>query len=85
MFNRVKSVGDNRSFVTLILVAQEDEEIRKSLTVILGQQPARRKYELNKLILNMKAQSAPDDFVLAIDALLDDQVADAVYKVIREQ
>ena len=83
MLKKVTTVGDNDTFVTLMRVAQEDSEIREVLDAILGQPSLRRKYELSRLIERMKAQGAPADFVLAIDALLDDQVADKAYEMIQ--
>lgn len=85
MPENAKTVGDNQSFVTLMLVAQEEPEVRDTLAAILGQPSSRRKYELHKLIGNMKAQGADADFVSAIEALLDDQVADTAYELIREK
>lgn len=85
MPRKARTVGDNDSFVTLMLVAQEDPEVRSTLLSILGQPSSRRKYELHKLIGRMKEQGAEADFVLAMDSLLDDQVADTAYELIRGQ
>jgi hypothetical protein len=85
MPENAKTVGDNQSFVTLMLVAQEEPEVRDTLATILGQPPSRRKYELHKLIGSMKAQGSDADFVSAIEALLDDKVADTAYGLIREK
>lgn len=85
MSEDINTVGDNESFVTLMLIAQEDPETKDTLAAILQQPSSRRKYELSKLIVRMKEQGAPDDFVLAIDALLDDQVAETAYELIREK
>lgn len=85
MAKNVRTVGDNDSFVTLMLVAQEYPEIRNTLAAILSQPSSRRKYELHKMIERMKAQDADDDFVAAIDALLDDRVADTAFELIREK
>lgn len=85
MPKNVKTVGDNDSFVTLMLVAQEYPEIRNTLVALLVQPSSRRKYELQKLIASIRAQGAAADFVLAMTALLDDQVADDAYELIREK
>lgn len=68
-------VSDNETFVTLIQLAQEDEGIRRTLIAILSQDEFNRKSMLNTLIQEMKLKSAPADFVGAIGALLDDDVA----------
>jgi hypothetical protein len=83
MPENAETAGDNHSFVTLMLVAQEEPEIRDTLAAILCQPSARRKYELHKLIGSMKAQGADADFVSAIEALLDDQVAETAYELVR--
>ena len=38
------AVGDNAAFVTLMRVAQEDADVRKTLMAILGQSPFHRKF-----------------------------------------
>jgi len=82
MRSRQKSVGDNETFVTLIRVAQEDPEVRKTLAGILGQSPFHRKSLLNTLIQEMKLKGAPADFVFAIGALLDEAVAQQAAELI---
>ena len=77
-----KTVGDNEVFVTLIRVAQEDADVRRTLIGILKQPPFHRKSMLNTLIQTMKAQRAPAEFVAAIAALLDDEVAQKAAEVI---
>jgi hypothetical protein len=70
-----KTVGDNKTFVTLIRIAQEDEEIGRTLGRILSQDCFNRKSMLNTLIQDMRLKSAPVDFIRAIASLLDDDVA----------
>ena len=70
-----QTVGDNETFVTLIRVAREDSEVRKTLAGILSQPPFHRKSLLNTLLEEMKLRGAPPDFISAINALLDDAVA----------
>ena len=74
-WGKKKSVGDNDAFVTLIRVAQEDPEIRATLSGILRQPPFHRKSLLSTLIEDMKANGAPPDFASAMAELLDDGVA----------
>jgi hypothetical protein len=70
-----KTVADNDVFVTLLLLAKEDKEIRNQLAAILAQPPFHRKSLLNSLISEMKMNSAPAEDVNAIACLLDDAVA----------
>lgn len=84
MLKKVTTVGDNGTFVTLMLVAREDPEIRETLAAILGQPSPQRKSLLNKLIERMRAQGAPSDFIMAMDALLDDDVSDRAYELVQE-
>ena len=68
-------IADNDVFVTLLRVAREDADVRRTLTWLLRLPPFHRKSMLNTLIHKMKLQQAPADFVAAIEALLDDNVA----------
>jgi len=71
-----KTVADNETFVTLIRVAREEPEVRKTLAAILGQPAFHRKSLLNSLIEEMRLKGAPVAFVSALGALLDDGVAE---------
>jgi len=72
---RCRSLADNETFVTLLRVAQEDSKIRNQLVAILRQPPFHRQSLLNTFLAEMTLQSAPKDFVQAIAALFDDEVA----------
>ncbi len=75
---------DNEAFVTLMRVAQEDADVRRILAGILGQSPFHRKSLLHTWVEEMKLKGAPVDFVSAIGALLDDDVAEKARKMIHE-
>ena len=68
-------VGDNETFVTLMRVAQEEPEVGKILRAILDQPPFHRRSMLNSLVQDMAMKGADRDFVLAVECLLDDDVA----------
>jgi hypothetical protein len=68
------TIADNDTFVTLIQLAREDAEIRKTIQAILSQPPL-RKAMVKALIDDMTRRSAPVDFVTAVAALLDDEIA----------
>jgi len=78
-----KTVGDNETFVTLIRVAQEKPEARKTFGGILRQSPFHRQSMLNTLIEEMKLKGAPAEFVSALSALLNDDVADRAMEMIQ--
>ena len=79
-----KAVGDNETFVTLIRVAQEDPEVRTTVTGILGQTPFHRRSLLNTLVEELKLKKAPADFICAISALLDDDVAERARRMLQK-
>jgi hypothetical protein len=83
MRKKPKTIADNDVFVTLMRVAQEDADVRRTLTGLLRQEPFHRKSMLNTLIQTMKLQRAPADFVAAIAALLDDEVAQKAAELIK--
>jgi len=58
MWKRKKTIGENEIFVTLIRVAQEDPEIRRTLVGILSQKPFQRHSLLNTLVREMKLKGA---------------------------
>jgi len=70
-----KTVGENDGFVSLMQVAQEDNEIRSRLLAILNQPEFHRKSMLHTFIQDMKLRSAPLELISAIKCLLDDAVA----------
>jgi hypothetical protein len=72
------SVGDNASFVTMILAAREDPAIRAALEAILALPTSQRRSFINTLTADMKKGAAPADFVEAIAYLQDDEVAQKV-------
>ena len=81
---RQRSVADNDTFVTLLRVAQEDTEIRSQLVAILQQPPFHRQSLLNTFVSDMTLQSAPKDFVQAIAALLDEEVAAKALELLKK-
>lgn len=75
MRKKPKTIAGNDVLVALLRVAQEDADVRRTLTGLLRLPPFHRKSMLNTLIQTMKLQHAPKDFVAAIAALLNDDVA----------
>jgi hypothetical protein len=78
-------VAEDEAFVTLIRVAQEDEEIKEQLLAILALDKFNRESALNSLIEDLHLKQAPRAFVSAIANLLDDDVADKTLEILRGQ
>jgi len=76
--DRSGSVGDNASFVTMILAAREDPAIRETLEALLALPTSQRRSCINTLTADMKKRAAPADFIEAIAYLQDDEVAQKV-------
>lgn len=65
----------NEPLFDLIRVAQEDQYIHQQLTSILSLESFHRKSALHSLIDEMKIKQAPDEIILAISGLLEDENA----------
>lgn len=76
------SVADNAMFVLLVQVAREEPEIGTQLRRILSLEPFHRKSALNTFIDQMRLKDAPETFVSAVAALLDDSVAEKVLELL---
>ncbi|UCG64396.1 MAG: hypothetical protein JSW12_17455 [Deltaproteobacteria bacterium] len=75
-------VGENKAFVNLIRVAQEDPKIRAKLLKILSLDKFHRESLLNTSLEEMQLKGAPKELVSAISALLDDAVAQRVLEIL---
>ncbi|MHC5039863.1 MAG: hypothetical protein ACYTHM_21360 [Planctomycetota bacterium] len=69
-------ISDNETFIILMQVASENEEIRTSLLRLLRQDPFHRKSLFQTFVREMQMKGAPGDFVAAIAVLRDDAVAE---------
>ncbi|MBF0529984.1 MAG: hypothetical protein HQK55_12085 [Deltaproteobacteria bacterium] len=68
-------VSEQKSFVVLMKVAQEDPQIAQTLISLLKLQNIHRKSLLNSWILDLRLKKAPNDFIEALVCLTDDRVA----------
>ena len=68
LVNRTSGSGDNvtEPFVTLIQLAQEDQEIKDTLIAILSKDEFNRTSILNTYIEEMRLKGAPTSFISAI-------------------
>jgi len=80
---RKESAGENDPFVTLIRVAQEDDEIRQRLFTILTQDKFNRESILNSYLEEMRLKQAPAEFISAIACLLDDDIAQKALEILQ--
>jgi hypothetical protein len=62
-------------FLSLMVLASEDDVIRQHLLAILSQDKFNRHSLLNTWIEDLKLQIAPESFIRAVACLLDDEVA----------
>lgn len=81
--NQYRSIADNASFVSLIKEAIKDEEIKKTIEIILNLPVAERKIVINKLTEKMKRESVSSDFIEAITSLADEDIANKVREVLK--
>ena len=77
-----KRVVDNETFIDIMRVAQENNDIRKKLTFILKLDSFNRQSLLNTWLNDLKLQGAPKKLREALSAFLDDAVAGKALEVI---
>jgi len=76
------TVGDNQSFLTLVVAAREDPELAHSLLAVLSLPSFQRQSLLNTIIQEMTLRSEETDLIAAVAALRDDGVAAKVAEVL---
>jgi hypothetical protein len=72
------------TFINLILVASEDDEIKSQLLTISSLPGNARVSLLNRFIEKMNKQNAPSDFIEAVKLLKADDIADQVHKILEQ-
>ena len=77
------SVGDNSSFVAMILAAREDAAMNAILEALLALPHAERRTLIETLTADMKKKQAPADFIDAIAYLQNDEVAQQVRQALK--
>jgi hypothetical protein len=73
---------DFDTFINLILVACEDDEIKSQLLTISSLPGNARLSLLSSFVDKMKKQDAPPDFIEAIQMLKVDDIAAQVHKIL---
>lgn len=64
----------NESFITLMRLCQQDSEVRAKVQRIVCLPPKQRVAVVNGLVQQLMISDAPNDFVMAIAALLDESL-----------
>ena len=78
MSKRSKSkptVGDNETFLTLVLAAREDPALSHSLLAVLSLPSFQRQSLLSSILQEMTLRSEEAELIAAVAALRDDGVA----------
>jgi hypothetical protein len=76
------SIADNDEFVAMLRMADEDNKTKMILIAILSLEVSQRVPALKSLIEDMKLNNAPSDFILAIAAFLNNEVAEKTLKLL---
>jgi hypothetical protein len=77
-----KSVGEIKTFITMLQTACEDESVYARLERLLEMPDQKRQAVVHAWVNDLLIAKAPRDFIQAIACLLDDQVAEKAYVVI---
>ena len=75
-------IVDNETFIDLMRIAQEKDDIKKRLKFILKLDSFNRQSILNTWLHDLRLQGAPKKLIKAISYFLDDAVAEKALEVI---
>ena len=73
----------NDTFIYIIRVAEDDENVCATLLKILSLSSENRKMAVENLVSDLKSQRAPKDFIEAIAYLSDDDIANTALEKIK--
>jgi hypothetical protein len=79
------AVGDNQSFLTLVVAAREDPDLAYSLLAVVSLPSFQRQSLLNTIIQEMTLRAEEPDLIAAVAALRDDGVAAKVAEVLGKE
>ncbi|MCP4367726.1 MAG: hypothetical protein GY797_06385 [Deltaproteobacteria bacterium] len=77
-------IADDENFIALVQVLKEDSKIRNKIGPILSLDKFNRKSALNTWLEQLKFQHAPEKFITLLSCLLDDDIAEKLFCVIKE-
>jgi len=79
---RPRTVAQIESFITMLRVACEDDQVNSRLEKLLALPDAQRRTLVENWVADMLVARAPQDFIDAIACLVDDRVAETAYAAI---
>ncbi|MBM3833777.1 MAG: hypothetical protein FJ403_11010 [Verrucomicrobia bacterium] len=77
--------NNREPFLTLLSVVRENQEERRKLLSLLDLEPTRRKMAINVLVMNMRRENAPSDFIEAWDSLQDHTTAENTKRILEDR
>jgi hypothetical protein len=77
-----ESIADNDEFVAMLRMAEEDSKTKAILIAVLSLDVSQRVPAIKGLIEEMKLNNAPSDFILAIAAFLNNEVAEKTLAIL---
>lgn len=81
--NQSRPIGDNEAFVLMIITATEDEDVKETIKTILNLPASQRQIVIHQIVEDMKKDSMPADFIEAIAALTDAELAVKIKEVLK--
>lgn len=86
MFSKVFSKREATldQLATLIAVAQEHQDVRQRLNLVLSKTHSERVVELNYWLDSFEQNNAPEEIVSAIRLLLNEEVAEQAKALLRQ-
>ena len=79
-----RSDSDDSAFIGIMRVAREDPSVRATLITILSLENFQRSSALGSLVDQMKLQSAPKEFVDALELFHRDEIAVKALKMLQD-
>ncbi len=76
------SIADNDAFIAMMRTAEDDNKVKNILIAILSLEQSHRDPALRSLLADMQLNKAPSDFILAIAAFLNPDVANKALKIL---
>lgn len=82
MENKRRTLGENENFINMLLSACEDDNINKSLELLLTLPDSKRKEGIRNITIYLKGKGAPGILIEAFECLNDNEVAEKAYEFI---
>ena len=82
MASNPRTFAEVDGFIDMLLAACKDEEMNRTLEMLLSQPDAQRKAIVYRLLDRLRDKKAPPALIEAMACLLDDAAAEKAYEVI---